>query len=143
MRMNSGNGTRLAVYFLLFAVPWILFSDLLLASFQSGLAEHRVQTAKGLFFVFFCAGMIKIVSDKLGERFSDTFEKEKMNRRQLNRAEKIGLAGSWQFDFGSQQFTYSDGYRAIFDLTDTNGIALKNLLQKRLEERDLKRVMEA
>ncbi|MFW5833186.1 MAG: PAS domain-containing protein [Pseudomonadota bacterium] len=111
-----GLGSRLAFYFLAFAVPWIFLGDYLVWRYAEAIDGQFVQTTKGLVFVALGALLLKVVADRMAARLRSLHERERRMVEQLGRAQKIGNIGSWEVDFATGKLSWSDQVLAIFEM---------------------------
>ena len=106
-------GTKLALGFLAFAVPWIFVSDHVAALYTDRIDTQFAQTVKGLVFVGLSALLVKAIGDRAMRRLHAAHGREQRAKQQLERAQEVAGLGSWEIDLASGRLSWSEQALAL------------------------------
>ncbi|TVQ35375.1 MAG: response regulator [Geminicoccaceae bacterium] len=116
LRKRISIGSRAALFFMAFAIPWVLIGDHLVLRFEQDIDGQLAQTVKGLLFVGISALIIKFVADRATAKLRAAHEHARRLSHQLQRAQEVAGIGSWEVDLASSRVTFNDRTLAIFEL---------------------------
>lgn len=136
-------GWRLVLIFLAPSVAWIIATDYVLYQFFGWVEEHVGQTIKGLFFIFCCAALLKLVGDHFEARLLKGFERERMLLKHLSRAERVGRMASWQQNVATGETVCNGNCANLLGFDMATGCDLEKGLFSMIHEDDRARVEQA
>lgn len=132
-------GTKLAFFFLLFGIPWILIGDFLVG--ENLPPSVSLQTTKGILFVFISSLFLKLVSDRMNNALRRTERHNIRVQSMLQRAEALGRLGSWQRDTLTGEEIISPTLTTILGGEVSDACGIEDLLAQSLHPDDRSHVL--
>ncbi len=118
--MSTRQGAlRLTLNYLIAAGLWIVFSDMLLASFQlTARQTEQVQVWKGLVFVLLTGALLYLTISRHLGRQARIGTALRASEERLSLALSATEDGLWDWDLRRQSVYYSPGYHALLGMKD-------------------------
>lgn len=137
---------RVTLIYLVFAIIWISTTDQILEWFVDDIALlSTLQTAKGIFYVFFTALLLYVMTKSyetfITKRKAEQEKKEEVFRHAL----KTSNVAIWKFDLQEEEFVVSDNHNQLLGLSDGEQPEMENILGNTHpnDRESLKKTMEA
>ena len=112
---RGGSALRIAVYYALFGVGWIFFTDLAAEQWAGSEAQlRRVQTAKGWLFILASAVLIWALVRLFERRRDAALREAREAEARMRRAQRIARIGNWEYDVEADHLHWSDEIYEIF-----------------------------
>ena len=108
---------KITAIYLLAGIFWIIFSDRILLEFgKDPETLNRMQTYKGIFFIFASGSILYIATYYISNSFRHSMERLIKSEASLANSQRIACVGNWDWDIVKNELYWSDEIYRIFGI---------------------------